>query len=65
MLSGMTSAQLNHSSDVFNLIRDSVRKHTVIVSYERQHLRKNVVHNIAESGLSTVASYCCQIRYSV
>ncbi len=54
----MTIAQLNNSSAVFNLISDSVRKRTVIVSYKHYNLRKHVVHNIVASVLSIVASYC-------
>lgn len=49
VLSGMTTAQSNHSSAAFNLISGSVRKHAVITSSKRQRLCKNALHNIAES----------------
>lgn len=56
MLSGMTTAQLNHSSAVVNLINDGGRRHTVIMSYKRQRPRTNVIHNTAESLLYKAAS---------
>lgn len=50
VLSGITTAQLSHSGAAFNLISDSVRKHTVITSYKHQRLCENAVHKIAESA---------------
>ncbi|TKS74817.1 hypothetical protein D9C73_008900 [Collichthys lucidus] len=51
----MTIAQLNHSSAVVNLINDGERRHTVIMSYERQRPRTNVIHSTAESLLYRAA----------
>lgn len=61
VLSGMTTAQLNHSGVVFNLIGDSVRKRAVIVCY--QHRVQTYLQEVCFPQLLFTVD-CCPIRAS-